>query len=69
MIAVDERYCPKNHACPTIRVCPTGAIIQSDIHSAPHVDRELCTECGLCAQSCRAFVHVEDPIPAPAGVA
>jgi len=69
MIAVDERFCPKNHPCPTVHACPTGAIIQDDIHSAPRVDHALCTECGLCTLSCRAFVQVEDPVRAPAGVA
>jgi Fe-S-cluster-containing hydrogenase component 2 len=67
MIAVDERFCPKNHACPTVHVCPTGAITQSDTRSAPRVDHELCTECGLCTQSCRVFVQVEDPARALAG--
>jgi Fe-S-cluster-containing hydrogenase component 2 len=69
MIAVDERFCPKDHACPTVHVCPTGAIIQGDSHAAPHVDHELCTECGLCTRSCRAFVQVEEPARAPVRLA
>ena len=69
MIAVDERFCPKNHPCPTVRACPTGAIAQDDIHSAPRIDRELCTECGLCTHTCRVFVEVGAPVASAVGAA
>lgn len=69
MIHVDERFCPKNHACPSVRVCPVGAIVQDDVRSAPRIDHELCTECGLCTHTCRVFVAVEDPVDSPVAVA
>lgn len=61
MIQVDERHCPKNHACPAAGLCPEGAIVQDDIFSAPRVDHELCSECGTCVSMCRAFVEVAEP--------
>jgi ferredoxin len=57
MIAVNEAYCPKNHRCPAVSFCPQDAIVQDDIHSAPRIDDELCTECGSCTQICRTFSH------------
>jgi len=68
MITVDERFCPKNHPCPTVRVCPVGAIVQDDSSSAPRIDRELCTDCGLCTHTCRVFVRAEAPIEDVVGV-
>jgi Fe-S-cluster-containing hydrogenase component 2 len=69
MIAIDKRFCPKNHYCPTIHSCPVGAIVQDGMHSAPRVDHERCTDCGLCTQLCRTFVRVETPVATPAGAA
>jgi hypothetical protein len=37
MITVVKSYCPQNHPCPTVRLCPTGAIIQRG-NAAPEVD-------------------------------
>jgi Fe-S-cluster-containing hydrogenase component 2 len=64
MIAIDEAACPKNHPCPTIHACPAGAIVQDDIHSAPRIDQELCTDCGLCTKRCHAFVRTDRPVVA-----
>jgi ferredoxin len=64
MITIDEAACPKNHPCPTVHACPAGAIIQADIYSAPGIDQELCTDCGLCAKRCRAFVRTDSPVVA-----
>lgn len=52
MIMVDERRCPKDHACPSIAICPVGAISQDTIYSLPIVDREKCILCGKCQQHC-----------------
>ena len=57
MILVQSRYCPQNHPCPTLRVCPTGALQQQG-YSAPTVDAETCIECGRCVSSCRVFKEV-----------
>lgn len=54
MISVNPDLCPKNHRCPTIRVCPAGAISQQP-GQAPVVDQAKCTGCGRCAMSCRVF--------------
>ena len=60
MIVVDDRFCPQNDRCPAVSRCPEGAILQEDLHSAPRVDHELCTECGDCAQICRTFSLVRE---------
>jgi Fe-S-cluster-containing hydrogenase component 2 len=62
MIVVNEAYCPQNHPCPAVSFCPQDAIVQDDIHSAPRIDEELCTECGSCTQICRTFTHVSVPL-------
>ena len=58
MITVRERYCPQNHRCPTLRVCPTGALQQQGF-AAPTVDEGKCSQCGRCAASCRVFVQTD----------
>ena len=58
MIKVREEYCPQNHPCPVIRVCPTGAIIQNG-YAAPVIDDEKCTGCNKCITSCGVFTSVE----------
>ncbi len=55
MIEIVEAYCPQNHPCPVINVCPYGAISQESSYSAPKIDEELCTECGTCTDYCPAF--------------
>ena len=51
MIVVDDRFCPQNHPCPAVASCPQGAIVQEDILSAPRIDHDLCTECGVCSKA------------------
>lgn len=34
---VDKNRCPQNHPCPSVRVCPVGALIQKGF-DAPQVD-------------------------------
>lgn len=52
---VNENYCPKNHRCPSLSVCPVGAITQDSPYSAPKIDNNLCTKCGRCTYTCGAF--------------
>lgn len=49
--------CPQDHPCPSVRVCPVGALTQEGFQ-APKVDREVCIRCGKCAAFCpkRALV-------------
>jgi len=56
LIVVKAR-CPQNHPCPSLRVCPTGALTQLGF-SAPKVDQEKCIACGKCVRYCpmRALV-------------
>jgi Fe-S-cluster-containing hydrogenase component 2 len=62
MVIINPHACPQNHACPAVRTCPAEAIIQDDIFSAPRVDQEVCTECGVCSRICRAFTRVSDEV-------
>jgi ferredoxin len=48
---VSDRFCPQNHPCPIIRVCPAGAIVQ-DGYGLPVIDKSKCTECGKCIRYC-----------------
>ncbi len=43
--------CPQNHPCPSVRVCPVGALTQSGF-SAPKVNEEKCIRCGKCSNFC-----------------
>lgn len=54
-IEVNAEYCPQNHPCPTVRMCPVGAISQKDFFSVPVVDEEKCTGCGICTTTCGVF--------------
>lgn len=49
--------CPANHLCPSVRVCPVGALSQNG-YAAPIIDYKKCTSCGKCARYCprRALV-------------
>ncbi|HOK26533.1 MAG TPA: 4Fe-4S binding protein [Bacteroidales bacterium] len=51
-VEVRETRCPRNHYCPLIRICPVGAITQTDPFSAPVIDHEKCTGCGRCVRYC-----------------
>lgn len=57
MIQIREEYCPQNHNCPVIGVCPEKAISQETPFSPPEIDQDLCSECGSCTQFCRVFQH------------
>lgn len=51
VIKVDLYRCPQNHRCPSIRVCPVGALTQ-DRYEAPKVDMDKCIKCGKCIKFC-----------------
>ena len=43
--------CPQNHKCPSVDICPVGALSQVGF-SAPTVDNDECIKCGKCARFC-----------------
>lgn len=51
MITVDKNKCPQNHRCPSIKVCPVGAITQEGF-GLPAIKKEICIECGKCINFC-----------------
>jgi Fe-S-cluster-containing hydrogenase component 2 len=61
-ITVNPRKCPQNHRCPSIAVCPKGAITQEHNFALPVVDKGKCIKCGLCKKRCprNAFEETED---------
>ncbi len=59
MIVVHPEYCPQNHRCPVLPKCPAGAISQHGF-AAPTVDRDKCSDCGVCVKSCNVFEQGED---------
>lgn len=50
-LVVNKTRCPQNHPCPSIRVCPVGALKQTG-YSAPVVDQDKCIHCGKCIKFC-----------------
>ena len=50
LIVIDKK-CPQNHTCPSISVCPVGALKQDGI-KAPTVDNNVCIKCGKCVRFC-----------------
>ena len=63
MIAVNVHACPQNHPCPAVQYCPVGAIVQSSIFEAPHIEYDKCTECAACTRVCRVFSLAKDEVP------
>ncbi len=51
VLKVKTNRCPQNHPCPSVRVCPVGALTQRG-HSAPDIDMEKCIKCGKCTRYC-----------------
>ena len=56
-IVIRKELCPQNHPCPTLRVCPVGAIIQEG-YNVPTIDDEKCICCCKCVQSCSVFTPI-----------
>lgn len=50
-LIVKKHRCPQNHPCPSIRVCPVGALKQNG-YNAPIVDQKKCIKCGKCIRYC-----------------
>lgn len=57
MIIIRPELCPQNHPCPTISICPTGAISQKGF-AAPTIDNDKCICCCKCARACAVFAPV-----------
>ena len=57
MIVVRKEYCPQNHPCPTLNVCPTDAMSQEGF-AAPTIDDEKCICCCKCTKSCAVFIGI-----------
>lgn len=57
ILSVNKNRCPQNHPCPSIRVCPVGALKQNG-YNAPIVNQGKCIKCGKCIRFCpmRAIV-------------
>lgn len=51
VLKVNENRCPQNHPCPSVKVCPVGALSQKGFH-APAVDESKCIKCGKCVKFC-----------------
>lgn len=50
-LVVIKENCPQNHPCPSVRICPVGALKQNGFQ-APTVDMEACIRCGKCTRFC-----------------
>lgn len=51
MLRVIAKRCPQNHACPSVAVCPAGALSQVAFE-APAVDQDKCIACAKCVRFC-----------------
>lgn len=56
-LTVVRERCPQSHHCPSVRICPVGALRQEGF-SAPMVDLEICIRCGKCVKACPKKVLV-----------
>ena len=50
-LGVIVENCPQSHPCPSVSVCPVGALSQEGFH-APTVDHDICIQCGECSTFC-----------------
>lgn len=50
-LVVLKEKCPQNHPCPSVPICPVGALKQSGF-DAPIVDLDACIQCGKCTNFC-----------------
>ncbi|KNZ40809.1 4Fe-4S binding protein [Acetobacterium bakii] len=50
-LIVKTNRCPQNHPCPSVKVCPVGALSQKGFE-APTVDMDKCIKCGKCVTFC-----------------
>ncbi|MGI5891769.1 MAG: 4Fe-4S binding protein [Bacillota bacterium] len=50
-IKIIHHRCPQNHPCPSVKICPTNALLQKGF-KAPTVDQDKCINCGKCSKYC-----------------
>ena len=50
-LVVVKSRCPQNHPCPSVRVCPASALMQTGF-AAPTVDQDKCIRCAKCVRFC-----------------
>lgn len=50
-LTVNKHRCPQNHSCPSVKVCPVGALSQNGF-DAPAIDLHKCIKCGKCVRFC-----------------
>lgn len=50
-LVVIKEKCPQNHRCPSVPICPVGALKQK-AYEAPTVDLDSCIRCGKCTSFC-----------------
>ena len=51
ILVVVKENCPQNHKCPSVKVCPVGALVQKE-NNAPIVIQDKCIKCGKCVAFC-----------------
>ena len=50
-LVVLKENCPQNHRCPSVKICPVGALVQEG-NNAPVVLADQCIKCGKCVDYC-----------------
>ncbi len=51
ILKINISNCPQNHKCPSVQICPVGALSQQN-HEAPQIDYSKCITCGKCSTFC-----------------
>jgi len=57
-LTISSLFCPQNHPCPIISVCPAEAVSQVGL-GLPVIDEIKCEECGLCVDFCPVHAVIE----------
>lgn len=50
-LTIKRENCPQNHPCPSVKICPMGALTQTGFN-APEIDYGKCIACGKCSDFC-----------------
>ncbi len=50
-LTIKKENCPQTHSCPSVKVCPVGALSQVAFN-APEIDYTKCIACGKCSNFC-----------------